>query len=236
MGRKNKLQRFAENENFSHVFQPGFYDLREQGFEYKGHWHKVFGNNNPIVGEFGCGKGDYSVALARRFPDMNFTGVDIKGARIWRGAKTSEGEQMNNVAFLRTRIEFTPLCFDPGELSEIWITFPDPQLNRRKRIKKRLTSSRFLSYYQSILTDGGIIHLKTDDDDLYLYTLALIKQNNLPLLDNTDDVYLERPDDDILHIKTFYETKWLGQGKTIKYLKFRLPSNQPINELPGDEE
>ncbi len=236
MGSKNKLQRFAEMETFKNVFQPSYEDLHNQGFETKGKWAEVFGNENPIIGEFGCGKGDYTIALANKFPDNNYIGVDIKGARIWRGAKTGTKEQMKNVAFLRTRIEFSPLCFAENELSEIWITFPDPQLRRKKRIKKRLTSSRFLNYYRNFLIDGGIIHLKTDDDELYEYTHNLVKYNNLPLLDFTNNVYLERPSDEILGIKTFYETMWLEQGKTIKYLKFKLPKNQVINELPDDDE
>lgn len=236
MGKKNKLQRFAENENFSHVLQPAYAELIQQGFALKGKWHELFGNNNSITGEFGCGKGDYSIALARLYPNRNFVGIDIKGARIWRGAKTTAGEKIDNVAFLRTRIEFTPLCFGLAELSEIWITFPDPQLHRKKRIKKRLTSSRFLNYYRSILADNGIIHLKTDDNELYAYTLALIEHNKLNLIYSSENVYSDNPDDEILNIKTFYETMWLAQGKTIKYLKFRLPSNKKIEELPIDEE
>lgn len=236
MSRKNKLAKFAENKTFNHLFEPVFSEIPLSDFEMKGRWNAAFfGNSNSIVAEFGCGKGDYCIALSQLHTNKNYIGVDIKGARLWRGAKTSEQIQLQQVAFVRTRIEFTPYCFAKNELSEIWITFPDPQLRRKKRIKKRLTSARFLSYYQKMLVNNGIVHLKTDDDELFNYTRAIIELNGLPLVDLVLDVYSERPHDAVLGIKTFYENMWLAEGRTIKYLSFRLPDDCVILEPVSNE-
>ena len=231
MSRNNKLEKFSENKEFQHVFEPSFYDLQSKDFVNKGKWKvDFFNNNNSIIAEFGCGKGEYTIALARQNPSANFIGVDIKGARIWKGASIAQREGINNIAFLRTRIEFTPKCFAPNEIDELWITFPDPQLRRKKRIKKRLTSSRFLTYYQGILKNNAIVHLKTDDDELYEYTQEVLKLNNLQVIRNISDLYAGNYDDPILHIKTFYENMWLKEGKTIKVISFKLPSFKKLIE------
>ena len=194
----------------------------------KGNWHeRCFHNSNPIVLELGCGKGEYAVGLGKRFPDKNYIGIDIKGARMWTGAKRVEREKIGNVAFLRTSIELIDRMFAPGEVSEIWITFPDPQM---KKVNKRLTSTRFLENYRRVLTDGGVIHLKTDSPFLYTYTSELIKVNNLPVEIDTDDLYASGLADEILDIKTHYEMQWLQRGMTIKYLKFRLPHEGELQE------
>lgn len=237
MGQKKKLKRFAENNLFSNVFQPLYTDLINDDFGLKGNWkQQVFKNNNPITAELGCGKGDYVTALSGLLPLNNYIGIDIKGARIWKGAKYAEDKAVQNVAFLRTRIECSPHCFEKNEINEIWITFPDPQLNRKKRIKKRLTSARFLGYYQKILINNGVIHVKTDDDELFAYTKKVIEFNNLKLEKEIRDIYTECPDDKILSIRTYYETKWLTEGRTIKYLCFRLPDTRDIVEPDTPDE
>ncbi len=171
MGSKNKLKRFRENETFSNVIQPERDDVISGGFPLKGTWRSgFFKNENPIVLELGCGKGEYSVNLARRYPGKNFIGVDIKGARFWRGAKTALEEGLDNVAFLRTQIELIDLFFDRGEVDEIWITFPDPQI-KYKRTKHRLTNAEFLGKYKTVLREGGFVHLKTDSEFMHGYTL-----------------------------------------------------------------
>lgn len=215
---KNKLQKFADMDTYNHVFQYPFAVLREKGFEMRGKWNELFfHNDNPIVLELGCGKGEYAVGLARRYPNKNFIGVDIKGARMWSGASQAKEEGINNVAFLRTHIELITHFFAPGEVSEIWITFPDPQM---KKTRKRLTSTRMLELYRRILVENGIIHLKSDSPFLYTYTRAMVQENNFPILIDTDDLYNSGIDDDILGIKTFYEQQWLERGKSIKYIKF----------------
>lgn len=215
---KNKLQKFADMDTYNHVFQYPFAVLREKGFEMRGKWNELFFyNNNPIVLELGCGKGEYAVGLARRYPNKNFIGVDIKGARMWSGASQAKEEGIDNVAFLRTHIELITHFFAPGEVSEIWITFPDPQM---KKTRKRLTSTRMLELYRRILVENGIIHLKSDSPFLYTYTRAMVQENNFPILIDTDDLYNSGIDDDILGIKTFYEQQWLERGKSIKYIKF----------------
>lgn len=215
---KNKLQKFADMETYNHVFQYPFAVLREKGFEMRGKWNEeFFHNNNPIVLELGCGKGEYAVGLARRYPEKNFIGVDIKGARMWSGASQAQEEGINNVAFLRTHIELITHFFAPGEVSEIWITFPDPQM---KKTRKRLTSTRMIELYREILAENGIIHLKSDSPFLYTYTRAMVQENKFPVLVDTDDLYNSGIDDDILSIKTFYEQQWLERGKSIKYIKF----------------
>lgn len=215
-------------ETYNHVFQFPFAVLQEQGFDMKGHWNEqFFHNNNPIVLELGCGKGEYAVGLARRYPDKNFIGVDIKGARMWSGASAAVKENISNVAFLRTHIELITHFFAPGEVSEIWITFPDPQM---KKTRKRLTSTRMLDLYRHILKENGIIHLKSDSPFLYTYTRAMVEANQFPVLLDTADLYNSGVDDEILGIKTFYEQQWLERGKSIKYIKFVLEEREEYIE------
>ncbi len=225
---KNKLKKFADMETFSCVFQYPFAAVKEKPFPMRGRWNaEYFGNDNPIVLELGCGKGEYAVGLGRRFPDKNYIGIDIKGARMWTGARIVEQEHITNVAFLRTSIELIEHFFTPGEVAEIWITFPDPQM---KKVNKRLTGTRFLENYRKTLVDGGVIHLKTDSPFLYTYTREMAHLNNLPMLVDTPDLYAGDSDDPILAIRTYYESQWLARGKTIKYLQFRLPHNTPLTE------
>lgn len=233
---KNKLKKFRDMETIDFVFQYPFSVLNETGFPLKGKWHsEFFHNDNPIVLELGCGKGEYTVGLARRFPEKNFIGVDIKGARMWTGASQAREEGLDNVAFLRTNIELIEHFFAPGEVSEIWITFPDPQM---KKVRKRLTSTRFLDLYRKITGDGAIIHLKSDSPFLYTYTHHLVNLNKLPVDVDTDDLYHSGLADDILAIRTFYEQQWLARGLSIKYIKFRLPKEgalaEPDIEIPFD--
>ncbi len=221
MASKDKLKRFAENETFNNVIQPQFDDVWKTEYSLNGKWAKsFFNNNNPIVLELGCGKGEYTVNLAKKYPNKNFIGIDIKGARFWRGAKTAIQENITNVAFIRTRIEFLESFFAKNEISEIWITFPDPQLKSR-RTKKRLTSSRFLNMYQNVLNDSGIVHLKTDSQELHAYTKYILKFNSVEPIIKTDDLYNSEFVNDELEIKTFYEKSYLEIGKTITYLKFK---------------
>ncbi len=225
---KNKLQKFADMATYDHVFEYPFSVLREQGFDMRGKWHEqFFHNNNPIVLELGCGKGEYAVGLARRYPNKNFIGVDIKGARMWSGASEAKADNIGNVAFLRTHIEFINLFFTAGEVAEIWITFPDPQM---KKTRKRLTSTRMIALYREILADNGIIHLKTDSPFMYTYTRAMVMENHYPIITDTDDLYHSGIDDDILGIKTFYEQQWLDRGKSIKYLSFRCEPREILIE------
>ena len=225
---KNKLKKFAEMETFDNVFQYPFAVVEREWFPLKGNWKRdFFKNDNPIVLELGCGKGEYAVGLARRFPGKNYIGVDIKGARMWTGAKAAVKEGISNVAFLRTNIELIDRFFEAGEVSEIWLTFPDPQM---KKVRKRLTSTRFLELYRNILVADGIVHLKTDSPFLYTYTDALVKLNELPTEINTADLYHSDVVDDILEIKTFYEQQWLDRGLTIKYIKFHLDHTTELKE------
>ena len=224
---KNKLRKFAEMAEYEHVFQATYSDLKEQEFRYKGKWHEFFRNDNPVVLELGCGKGEYTVGLARLFPDKNFIGVDIKGARMYRGATDAMNEGLKNVAFIRTHIELITSFFGKDEVAEIWLTFPDPQM---KKTRKRLTSTRFLNLYRKILTDNGIIHLKTDSNFMYTYTRELLKVNNIIPEVDEKDLYASDFDEEILGIKTYYETKWLGHGIPIKYLRFRLPADTDLKE------
>ena len=233
---KGKLEKFAEMETFDNVFQYPFAVISEQPFPLRGRWHSdYFHNTNPIVVELGCGKGEYTVGLARLFPDINFIGIDIKGARMWSGAKTAVQDGMTNVAFLRTNIELIDQFFTPGEVIEIWLTFSDPQM---KNPRKRLTSTFFLERYRHILTDGGIIHLKTDSDFLFTYTMLTVEKNQLPLLFKTADLYHINDNDNglddstqrILGIQTHYERMWIDRGLNIKYLKFRLPLEGQLTE------
>jgi len=213
---KRKLQRFAEVETFPNVF---YLPFGEEKFSKKGVWNKFFGNNNPIVLELGCGKGEYTVGLAKKYPHKNFIGVDIKGNRIWRGAKTAVEDKMNNVAFLRTRIDLIEKAFAKNEVSEIWITFPDPQ---PKKENKRLTAMVFLVRYRKIMQQKGIVHLKTDSKELFDFTMKLIQKNKLKLLDSTDDLYSQKGREEVKSIQTYYEEKFLKQGKKITYIKFQL--------------
>lgn len=219
---KDKLRRFAENETFPNMFQCKYEDLKAtNGFDLKGSWAKnFFHNNNPLVLELGCGKGEYTIGLAKQYPNKNFIGIDIKGARMWRGCKTSVEENINNVAFVRTHIQVLDMYFAKNEVSEIWITFPDPQL---KKPNKRLTSPRFLEVYSKFLINKGIIHLKTDSKELYDYTLnEVLLPLNKRVLFSSDNLYQTDLKDDVVKIKTFYEEIYLNQGKEITYIKFEL--------------
>ncbi|MDD2198743.1 MAG: tRNA (guanosine(46)-N7)-methyltransferase TrmB [Bacteroidales bacterium] len=237
MARNGKLEKFEENKSFSHVFEPSYTALQQNDLAYKNKWNSdFFKNNNKIIAELGCGKGEYTVALAEQNTENNYIGVDIKGARIWKGAKQSHEKQLKNVAFVRTRIEFLPKCFGKEEIDEIWITFPDPQLRRKKRVKKRLTSSRFLAYYQRFVKNNAIIHLKTDDDELYRYTHEVLKTNNLNIVRDIHDLYNSGVEDPFLNIKTFYEKMWLNEGKTIKVVSFKLPIEKNLIEPKFEED
>lgn len=217
---KDKLRRFAEVDTFSNVLQ------LDAGKPFKGSWSKsFFKNNNPVVLELACGKGEYTVNLAHLFPDKNFIGVDYKGNRIWRGAKTALEENVNNVGFLRIQIENIVDYFAPGEVDEIWITFPDPQ-PQLSREKKRLTSSRFLGKYKQFLKPGGYINLKTDNDSLHAYTAEKIVELNLGLHIKTEDLYHSPYANEVLSIKTYYEKKYLKDNKNINYLKFSFPNRE----------
>lgn len=217
-------------KSFDHVLQPKFDEIFKKDYTLKGKWKSdLFGNSNPIMLELGCGKGEYTVGLATKYPSFNFIGIDIKGARIWRGAKEAKKMQLENVAFLRTHIELINSFFDKNEVQEIWITFPDPQLKKRRN-KKRLTGARFLNSYKEFLKPDGIIHLKTDNTALYEYTMELIKHNSLKVLENTEDLYENGKVNDILKIQTFYESQFLKQRIKIKYIKFQLSNTQQIEE------
>ena len=219
---KNKLAKFAENETFPNFFQPSYNDIKENGFPLKGKWATdFFKNDNPIILELGCGRGEYTIGLAEIFPDKNFIGIDRKGARIWKGCKTSIENNMENVAFLRMQINHIVSYFEKNEISEIWITFPDPQ-PKRSKVNKRLTSPLFLDFYRQIVKLGGIIHLKTDDDSLYAYTLEVIADLGEELIEKQDDIYASQNPDETLKIETYYEKMWREEGKSIKYIKFKL--------------
>jgi tRNA (guanine-N7-)-methyltransferase len=216
----HKLQRFAENLTFPNLFQVGFDQLEKEGFALRGKWHEHFGNDNPITLELGCGKGDYTIALARIHPERNFIGVDIKGARLWRGAKTSNEEQMKNVAFIRTRIELIDRFFAPREVNEIWITFCDPQL---KKPNKRLTSPRFLDTYGRFLAPESVIHLKTDSQELYDYTLnEVLPMREVEVLFCTDNLYSTDYNGEAKLTQTFYEKMFLEQGMPITYIQWKM--------------
>lgn len=229
---KGKLAKFAEMETFRNVFQYPYSVIDNVPFEMKGRWREdYFKNDNPIVLELGCGKGEYAVGLAKMFPDTNFIGVDIKGARMWTGAKAALDAGLGNVAFLRTNIEIIDRFFAPGEVQEIWLTFSDPQM---KNERKRLTSTYFLERYRRFLVDGGLIHLKTDSNFLFTYTCEMVRENKLPVEISTKDLYHDGSLDDdtrsILGIRTYYESMWLGRGLNIKYIKFHLPKDVELAE------
>ncbi len=213
---KNKLKQFAEIETFNNVIQ------LDAGKPYKGKWaSSYFKNANPVILELACGKGEYAISLAKLFPHINFIGIDYKGNRLWRGAKTAIEEGITNAAFLRIQIELIVDYFSEQEIDEIWITFPDPQ-PQLSREKKRLTSPRFLGYYRQLLKPGGNIHLKTDNDGLHEYTIQVIADKGLKLHAKTEDVYHSEFLDKVLSIKTYYEKKYLKHDKNINYLKFSL--------------
>lgn len=222
MSGKDKLRKFRENETFENLLQPTTAEVFQKDHPMKGNWgEKMFGNNNPIILELGCGKGEYTIALAEKFPQNNYIGVDIKGARLWKGAKYATEKSLKNVAFLRTRIEFIDSIFAQGEVSEIWLTFSDPQPNKPR---KRLSSPLFLERYSHILKEDGIIHLKTDSQLLHEYTLETIESENHILLEANNDIYgtNRAENDEILSVKTFYEKQFLAKGMAITYAKWRL--------------
>ena len=240
---KGKLAKFADMETYENVFQYPYsvveHALSPEGksvaripFAMQGHWHEeYFHNSNPIVLELGCGKGEYTVGLAKLFPQMNVIGVDIKGARMWTGATQALREGLKNVAFLRTNIEIIDRFFAPGEVQEIWLTFSDPQM---KNPRKRLTSTYFMERYRRILIDGGLIHLKTDSNFLFTYTTYMVEHNHLPVVLRTSDLYgemrNEKSDCSFLEIKTYYESMWIARGLNIKYIQFRLPHEGVLEE------
>lgn len=218
---KTKLQRFADIDEFENVLE--LTDFQDEGrAKPKGKWHReIFQNDNPITLELACGKGDYTVGLARRHPSKNYIGIDIKGSRLWKGARKAKEEELSNVRFLRIYIDHLDEYFEEGEIAEIWITFPDPYLRGGNR-SKRLTSDKFLSMYRKLVRESGPIHLKTDSADLFNFSKNAVERHDGRILDEVENVYIEREEDDILTIKTDFEKKHLQKGKTIKYLKFSL--------------
>lgn len=225
---KNKLAKFADMAKYEHVFEYPYSVADNREFEMKEKWNKeVFKNDNPIVLELGCGRGEYTIGLAKMFPEKNFIGIDIKGARMWSGATQAKQEGLKNVAFLRTNIEIIELFFGKDEVSEIWITFADPQM---KKATKRLTSTFFINRYRKFLQQEGIIHLKTDSNFLFTYTKYMAEKNDAPVLFITEDLYGEGLNDKILDIKTYYEQQWLDRGLKIKYIKMQLPKKEALEE------
>jgi tRNA (guanine-N7-)-methyltransferase len=208
---KGKLQKFAEFDAFENTL--------DFNANTKGRWQEIFGNKNPVILELACGKGDYTVGLAKRNPGINYVGVDIKGNRLWRGAKTATDEGLSNVRFLRIQIDFIEKHFAENEVSHIWITFPDPQ---PAKARKRLTSSRFLAHYRNICKSDAQIHLKTDSDLFYESTLETIQEEGLTLLENIQNVYTQSCAPELKEIQTFYENMWLKEGRIIKFLRFSL--------------
>ena len=229
---KGKLAKFADMESYENVFQYPFSVIEQVPFEMKGHWREqFFHNDNPIVLELGCGKGEYAVGLAKQHPDMNFIGVDIKGARMWTGATQAIKEGIKNVAFLRTNIEIIDRFFDKDEVQEIWLTFSDPQM---KNTRKRLTSTFFMERYRRFLVDGGTIHLKTDSNFLFTYTKYMVENNQLPVEVQTEDLYndakVQEATEQVRRIQTYYEQMWLDRGLNIRYMRFHLPQSGTLEE------
>ena len=229
---KGKLAKFADMASYENVFQYPYSVVEHIPFEMQGHWRdQYFHNQNPIVLELGCGKGEYTVELAKRYPDMNFIGVDIKGARMWTGATQALNEGLKNVAFLRTNIEIIERFFSEDEVQEIWLTFSDPQM---KNPRKRLTSTYFMERYRKFLIDGGIIHLKTDSNFLFTYTSYMVEHNHLPVLLKTTDLYSEDAENsefsEASSIQTYYESMWIARGLNIKYMKWQLPRTGALEE------
>ena len=230
---KGKLEKFADMETYACVFQYPYSVVSDVPFDMRGHWgEQYFHNDNPIVLELGCGKGEYTVDLAKQHPDINFIGVDIKGARMWTGATEATREGLKNVAFLRTNIEIIDRFFAENEVQEIWLTFSDPQM---KNPRKRLTSTYFMERYRRFLVDGGLIHLKTDSNFLFTYTTYMVEKNRLPLAFRTEDLYHDEQSANnvepaTLSIQTYYESMWIARGLNIKYMKFRLPHDGVLEE------
>lgn len=230
---KGKLKKFKENETFSCLVQPDTGQVLGKDHPLKGQWRQqMFRNEHPIVLELGCGKGEYTIALAERFPEKNFIGIDIKGARLWKGARYATQHAMGNVAFIRTRVEFIESMFAPDEIAEIWITFADPQ---ERKPRKRLTHPRFLERYRHLLAPGGTIHLKTDSRLLHHFTLETARCNGLTVLEHDEDIYGSGRAGDLLSIQTFYEKNFLAQGIPITYLAFRLDGTSPLVEPEWDQ-
>jgi tRNA (guanine-N7-)-methyltransferase len=249
---KNKLARWNELGSYDNVIQPEIGEISGKDHLVKGNWNdRMFRNNNPVILELGCGKGEYTIGLATRFPDNNYVGIDIKGARMWRGARTADEKKLSNVAFLRTRIEFINSFFKTDEVDEIWITFPDPHPGRRNS-NKRLTSPWFLNIYRSFVKNNGIVHLKTDNSELYNYTKDIVSYNNLEMIFDTNDLYAEKSGNEtffdvnmstidvteinqskldiIPSIKTHYEMIFLNKGMKINYLSFQLNKGKLIED------
>lgn len=229
---KGKLAKFADMETYENVFQYPFSVMEHVPFDMQGHWcEQYFHNQNPIVLELGCGKGEYTVELAKLYPDMNFIGVDIKGARMWTGATQALNDGLKNVAFLRTNIEIIDRFFGEDEVQEIWLTFSDPQM---KNPRKRLTSTIFMNRYRKFLIDGGIIHLKTDSNFLFTYTSYMVEKNGFPLLERTSDLYgkVHSPASFLIprKVQTYYESMWIARGLNIKYMKWQLPHKGSLEE------
>jgi len=231
---KGKLEKFAEMKTFPNVIEPDFKEIFQKNYKLKGKWRSSFFNNvKPIILELGCGKGEYTVNLARNDPDSNYLGIDIKGARMWKGAKQAFNDNLQNAAFLRTRIDFINSFFEEEEVDGIWVTFPDPQ---PKKAKKRLISSRFLNAYASFLRPGAPVRLKTDNANLFEYMKQIIEKNNLPVIKFSEDVHNSTDEEleIIRNIQTFYEKQFVEMGKTIKYVSFRLNPSKSLEE-PDEE-
>lgn len=244
MAAKNKLAKFADMATYPNCLQYTFEQLQDGGFPLRGRWHEdYFHNQHPIVLELGCGKGEYTVGLARRYPKKNFIGFDIKGARMWTGATQALEEGLQNVAFVRTHIELIEYFFAPGEVAEIWITFCDPQM---KKVNKRLTCTMFMNRYTHIMRDGGLVHLKCDSNFLFTYTEEMAKANRLEVVASTRNLYDEQQQlpaevdaEALRSIRTAYEQQWLARGKEIKYMQLRLNAHsdwvEPEVEIPLDD-
>jgi tRNA (guanine-N7-)-methyltransferase len=231
---KNKLKKFVDLATYEHVVQVSFEQLQSEEFQFKGKWSEIFfGNSNPVILELGCGKGEYTVKLAGHFPEFNFIGIDIKGSRMWKGATQAKELGLKNVGFLRTNIENIRLFFGEGEVAEIWLTFPDPQM---KKSRKRLTATNFIESYRKIMAPNGIIYLKSDSNFMYRYTEAMVAENHFEVIRQTDDLYHSEILDEVLSIQTFYEKQWLDRGITIKYLSFRLNHQEPLREPEAEIE
>jgi len=233
---KDKIKRFRELESIDFVVQPEFEEVFNRNHPLKGQWKKqFFRNGNPLVLELGCGRGEYTVGLAVRDPEKNYLGVDIKGARIWKGAVEARDRGLTNVGFLRSRIDFISSFFDAGEVDDIWITFPDPQEKLRRR-KKRLTGDLFLNRYRMFLADGGLVRVKTDNAGLFAYTSELARYNGMEVLRSTSNLYASGWEDETTAIRTTYENRFLAEGKAIHYIEFRLSASQTVKPLPYDVE
>jgi tRNA (guanine-N7-)-methyltransferase len=232
VGKKNKLEKFAEMETFPNVVQAAFEEVFRKNYHLKGKWSgSFFGNDRPIVLELGCGKGEYTVGLARQFPDKNFIGIDIKGARMHAGAQQAVNENLKNAAFIRTRIELIESFFASEEVDEIWLTFPDPQMNKTR---KRLTSCRFMEMYACFLKPGGTVHLKTDSRFLYTYTRTMVLHNQLSIVHDFPDLYHSDFEDALFGIRTYYEERFMSHQIPIKYLSFLLDNKTPLTEPEVD--